>query len=663
MFIVHLAAPQSTTGGDFIYRVLQPDAALARFSGITTVSLTNICSRRMELLMGADLLVVQMLADADLLRLVLERRRLGRPTVFEVSDNFTAFQSSNPVAGFYDAPENRAMILQLISICDGVQVTMPALADLCAPYCERVEIFPNQVATTQWVTRGDGPLVVGWGGSIGHLEDVKRIAPAVTEWVHRNRDVRFTVMGDEQFIPLFADVSPEQFEFVPSGTLEDYFSFLRRLDVGIAPLGDHPFNSCRSDGKFIEYASRGVVAVCSDSPAYNRSVRHGETGFLFRSTEDLIGTLDALIENPEMRRRVSEAGYRYVSQERTESAAATRRLAFYRSLVPPGREAGVLTIEQVRSIPQLTQGDGERHFLHELSSSEQAAYEGLVSQFNWRDSERAGRCYQQASEFDPEFFQSRYYLGNLLLSTDPTAAAEELRRALAIDPTSAHAAYLLAIALWRCGQEEYALAVARALQYCSPRYAPGFEVEAEILMSLHRNDEAVESLRRSIEANPFYSPALVRLGVLCLDVGQPAEAEVLFRHAVELAPRAANVHWGLAVALHAQERECEAIEKCLDVIAIDPSATPAVGALIATALRYARAKDLTRAATILSKGLELVPSHSELLLWRARIAESMYSLEEARVFWQKLAESDCEGRYQNLYAQESRGDSAVSGTT
>jgi tetratricopeptide (TPR) repeat protein len=629
MIIVHLAAPQSTLGGDFLYRVRQPDAALARLPDITTVSLTNICSRRMELLLGADLVVMQMLADPDLLRVVVERRRLGRPTVFEVSDNFMSFQESNPVAGFYNAPENRAMILQLLSLCDAAQVSMPALAELCQPYSQRVEVFPNQIASTEWVERGPGPMVVGWGGSIGHLEDMKQIAPFLTEWLRRNADVRFMLMGDEQFIPLFSGVSPEQFEFVPSGSLQEYYSFLKNLDVGIAPLSDHPFNSSRSDGKFIEYASRGVVPVCADSPAYNQSVCNGDTGFLFRSTSELIQQLDALRQNPELRQCVSAAAFRYVNEHRTENVGARRRYAFYRSLVKSGDEAGVLTSESIKRVRQLRPGESEHHFVHEFSESEQAAYEGLVSEFNWKKTEHARACYKRAVELEPSFFQARYYLGNFLLSRDIPAAADELRQALSIDPKSVHAAYLLARALFAGEQHEYSLAVARALQCIHPRYAPGFEVEAQILMSLNRPDEAVSPLRHSLEANPYYSPSLVILGGLCLDVHQPTEAEILFRHALELQPKVALVHWGLAVALYAQGREGEALDKCLDAMRIDTDATPAVNVLISTALKHAQSQKVSQAVEVLSKGLEVAPLHPDLLRWRARIDNQVVAADVA----------------------------------
>jgi tetratricopeptide (TPR) repeat protein len=337
--------------------------------------------------------------------------------------------------------------------------------------------------------------------------------------------------------------------------------------------------------------------------------------------------LDYLKQNPELRHRVGAAAYRYVSEHRTESAGAARRYKFYRSLVSHGNEAGALTTELIRTIPQLRQGEGERHFLHEFSASEQAAYEGLVSEFNWKDREHAHTCYKRALELEPTFFQARYYLGNFLLTRNPAAAADELRQSLAIEPSSAHAAHLLALSLWRCDQSDYALAVLRALQCTHPLYAPGFELEAQLLVGLNRPDEAVRPLHQSLEANPFYSPALVHLGVLCLEVDQPTEAERFFRQALELVPNSARICWGLAVALQAQGRESEALDRCLDAIRIDSSGTPAAEALVSIALRYAKAKDINRAVEVLSRGLEVAPSHPDLLVWHTRIVDNNLPLE------------------------------------
>ncbi|MFC1474619.1 hypothetical protein ACFLQK_01120, partial [bacterium] len=123
--IVHVAPPQITAGGDFVYRLTQPDQALARIPRVISASITNILTNRLKLITETDILVLQMLGDPDLLPIIINRKKRGLPTIFEISDNFLDFQPSNPAAGFYEIPENRACLMQIISLCDAVQATTP----------------------------------------------------------------------------------------------------------------------------------------------------------------------------------------------------------------------------------------------------------------------------------------------------------------------------------------------------------------------------------------------------------------------------------------------------------------------------------------------------------------------------------------------------------
>mgnify|MGYP006295875023 CR=1 FL=1 len=141
--IVHVAPAQDISSGDFVYRVRQPDEALSSLPGVAVASINNICTCAADLCTGADLLVLQLLGDPDMLPIVDYRRKKGLPTVFEISDNFLDFQADNPASRFYEQPENRAVILHLISMCDAAQATVPAIAEKFAPYNRRVEVFQN----------------------------------------------------------------------------------------------------------------------------------------------------------------------------------------------------------------------------------------------------------------------------------------------------------------------------------------------------------------------------------------------------------------------------------------------------------------------------------------------------------------------------------------
>ena len=68
------------------------------------------------------------------------------------------------------------------------------------------------------------------------------------------------------------------------------------FDVLVAPLKDTPFNSCKSQIKYVEAAAMGAVFVGSDTPAYNNYVERGINGFLCKPTE-WVAALSTLIDD------------------------------------------------------------------------------------------------------------------------------------------------------------------------------------------------------------------------------------------------------------------------------------------------------------------------------------------------------------------------------
>lgn len=72
--------------GDQRYRLHQPAAALAQLEDVEVYEIHPQARPRDALALAADVLVVLMGMDVELLRLVHQRRLLGKPTVLEVND-------------------------------------------------------------------------------------------------------------------------------------------------------------------------------------------------------------------------------------------------------------------------------------------------------------------------------------------------------------------------------------------------------------------------------------------------------------------------------------------------------------------------------------------------------------------------------------------------
>ena len=100
--IVFISSPDTGDTGDFVYRVRQPGRAMAASGRARVVTTSAICALRDELVERADVLVIDMVGDADLVRTVANRKG---PTIYEMSDNIFDIQA---FIGLYNAQDPSA---------------------------------------------------------------------------------------------------------------------------------------------------------------------------------------------------------------------------------------------------------------------------------------------------------------------------------------------------------------------------------------------------------------------------------------------------------------------------------------------------------------------------------------------------------------------------
>jgi len=458
--------------GDPVYRLHQPSAALGRLEGVEVHELHAQARPRDAAALAADLLVLVMGMDVELLRLVHQRRLLGRPTVLEVNDWLPGVQTCNPVHANWSDTRAWTLLNALIQHCDAVQVSSPELARRLAPLARRVRLVANQLPQVPPPQpRPEGRLRLGWGGSAGHLQDLAAIAPALVAWLPRHPSVQLEVMGDPCFQELFAGAPPQQFVFHPAGPLEHYLHWLNGLHIGLAPLLPTAYNTCRSDVKFLEYASRGVVPVLQRLPTY-AGASHGHTALLFSTTDELLTLLDGLVADPEHGQALARAAHRHVARHRLLAHHVPGQLAFYRQLVtqaaaeaapgphPPGLEqAAGLSLAQLRQQPGWQQL-GQRHWRRDLESPAERALQAgqeAMQQQRWPE---ALQQFRRATTADPLDPYALMHLGQVLERLHrPALARQAYERAAALDPLCSRPPRALA-ALHRREAERWAAAAA-----------------------------------------------------------------------------------------------------------------------------------------------------------------------------------------------------------
>jgi predicted O-linked N-acetylglucosamine transferase (SPINDLY family) len=195
---------------------------------------------------------------------------------------------------------------------------------------------------------------------------------------------------------------------------------------------------------------------------------------------------------------------------------------------------------------------------------------------------RAGRLseaeaiYRDVLTAQPHHPDALYLLGLIAWETDQApAAADLLRRAVALDPANPQYGVALGHALSRAGRvQESADAYASVLNRYPDRVDARLAL-AHTLYNLARPDAAIESLRQGLALCPESAELHACLGVSLTMAGLPAAAQAEHEQALRLRPGVAQYHTDLGSALLARGRPRDAITAHRQALSLRPDSQPA----------------------------------------------------------------------------------------
>jgi len=502
LLIAQMDSPQDENTGDFYYRTYAPAVGMAQCENVRTISLTNIHRLKQIVMREADVLVMNNICDADLLPVIRDRKASGKLTVYELCDDLDEIPPSNPVREFYARTSNLLLIKRLAHYCDALQFSSTELMKKYGYLNPNRAVFPNHILEfpPERGLRPGGAVAVGWGGSIGHLHDMERIADRLIQWIAARENVCLHLMCGEQIWRLFDRLPGDRKKRYPTGSRQDYYSFVSQLDIGIAPLEDTPFNRSRSDVKFLEYAVHGVVPVVQATGPYLISVQHGRTGFLYRSRDELISTLDRLVSDHSLRTKISAAAREYVLRERNQFERGLDRTEFYRRLLAGiGPSSGARQGKAGTIFDELCGCEGARRSARHLhlapTRCELLLHDALTGMSRYPD--QAREMFLEAARIQPDLYMP--YLFGAFLSEDPIRM---LKTAVEKNPRSIVSRLHLGRAYSSMGMAAEAVDCCRSAAGIFPGYEQPYIECADYLNAMGLNREGVSMLKKAIELIP-----------------------------------------------------------------------------------------------------------------------------------------------------------------
>lgn len=267
-----------------------------------------------DVLVDADVVVLQRVTHAYMAQAVGVMRAKGVTVVVDVDDDLSSIHPSNPAWAVHrpgagpHSWHNLALACRNASL---VTVSTPALLDVYARH-GRGHVLPNYLPDHYYGLPRTDSDVLGWPGSLhSHPNDPEVVGGAVARLV--DEGAQFVMRGDStgagRAFGLAADPVGGG---VPIG---EWPAAVASLGAGIAPLADTKFNAAKSWLKPLEMSAAGVPWVASPRAEYRRLHAMG-AGVLADRPRVWYRELKRLRESPALRAELSEAGRAVAEQLR-----------------------------------------------------------------------------------------------------------------------------------------------------------------------------------------------------------------------------------------------------------------------------------------------------------------------------------------------------------
>lgn len=185
------------------------------------------------------------------------------------------------------------------------------LAQYARQFNRNVEVIPTTIDTENHHTilsnHDENKVVIGWTGTHSTMHYLNEIVPLIQE-LEKKFDFEFRVISNQD--PDFELKSMNYIPWNKATEIED----LSRMHIGVMPLKQDIWSAGKCGFKGLQYMALGISTVMSPVGVNSAIVQHGVNGFLPDSIQEWKETLELLLQNPELRKKVGEQGRKRIEE-------------------------------------------------------------------------------------------------------------------------------------------------------------------------------------------------------------------------------------------------------------------------------------------------------------------------------------------------------------
>jgi glycosyltransferase involved in cell wall biosynthesis len=230
-------------------------------------------------------------------------------------------------------------------LADTIWVSTPSLAHSLKTLRPDTKLIENRLDERIWAARPaapmsrESPVRILAMGTMSHEHDFDLILPALQR-LKAEYDERVVVeilgMTSRSDLPKgLLRIGPPRHA---TGSYPSFVHWLTSVEpcwhIGLAPLLETPFNTCKSSIKAMDYAALGLAIVASDTDVYRGSIADSPAGKLVPNTpEAWYAALDGLVRDAVTRSRMMAASRAAFADQASLSVfAPVRRDALHKLL-------------------------------------------------------------------------------------------------------------------------------------------------------------------------------------------------------------------------------------------------------------------------------------------------------------------------------------------
>jgi hypothetical protein len=259
--------------------------------------------------------------------------KYGVAITFDNDDNYAAAEVSDGGSGLAGHRFNRQISRAMLKVAiESDLTTTPsgALADIYRTGgVENLAVIENHLDRSMFGFGRGSPhdgVVVGWIAGVEHRVDLERVP--IVEALRRLLDMHsaLRVLSVGVRLPLRS----ERYEHIAEVPFPQLLKVVKRIDIGVAPLADIPFNHSRSSVKLKEYASGEAAWLASPVGPY-RGLGEKQGGRLV-ADDGWLAAIDELIRARRLRRRLAKRALKWAEREAIDNHAESWETAFEATL-------------------------------------------------------------------------------------------------------------------------------------------------------------------------------------------------------------------------------------------------------------------------------------------------------------------------------------------